>query len=139
MTKKIRDELNNVTDIVNIDNLLKQDSWYTMFRTSLLCYLWSELTEIRFFLKLIMYFNKKTCKSEYFILVKAFENIAEPRGKPFSLYIHTLDSETNAKSTDRSIFGYHPSTWETVSALHLWDFLNQIKIIISMIPFHGRK
>ena len=36
-----------------------------MFRTSLLCYLWSELTEIRFFLKLIMYFNKKTCKSEF--------------------------------------------------------------------------
>ena len=58
-----------------------------------------------------------------FTVVKASENISEPRGKPFSLYIHTLDSETNAKSTDRSIFGYHPSTWETVSALLFWDFL----------------
>jgi hypothetical protein len=38
--------------------------------------------------------------------VKAFKNIAEPRGKPFSLYIHTLETEMNAKSTDRSIFEY---------------------------------
>ena len=41
-----------------------------------------------------------------FTVVNAFENIVEPREKPFSLYIHTLETETNAKLTDRSIFEY---------------------------------
>ena len=44
-----------------------------------------------------------------FTVVNAFENIVDARGKPFSLYIHTFETETNAKSTDRSIFGYHPT------------------------------
>jgi len=47
--KEERDELNSVTGVVNIDDIGKRDPCYTMFRTSLLCYLWSELTEIRFF------------------------------------------------------------------------------------------
>ena len=51
MTKK-KDPLSNVTDVVNIDDLGKLDPLYTIFRTSILCYLWSELTEIRFFVKL---------------------------------------------------------------------------------------
>ena len=63
MIKKGRDEVNSVTDVVNIDNLGKRDPLYTMFRMSLLCYLWSELTKIR--IKLTIYLKKKTCKSEF--------------------------------------------------------------------------
>jgi hypothetical protein len=70
-----------------------------------------------------------------FTVVNAFENIVEARGKPFSLYIHSFGTETNAKSTDRRIFEYHFSICETVSALLLWDYFNQIKIIISKISF----
>jgi hypothetical protein len=58
--------------------------WYTMFRTSLLCYLWSELTEIWFFFKAYNIFNKKTCKSKFWI--------STPNKAPFrrSCHIYTF-------------------------------------------------
>jgi hypothetical protein len=64
--KKRTDELNSVTDVVNIDDLGKRDPWYTMFRMSLLCYLLSELTEIRFFFKAYNIFSELLHPSDPF-------------------------------------------------------------------------